>query len=58
MSKKIVIDNQLSYYLHPSEGSKVAMTSIVFNGKNYNLWKQATTIALKSKNKLGSSKEL
>ena len=53
MSKKIVIDIQSPYYLHPSEGPGVVITSVIFNRKNYKLWQQEVRIALKSKNKLG-----
>jgi len=53
MSKRIVIDNHSPYYLHPSEVPGVAITIIVFNGKNYDLWQQVVRTALKAKNKLG-----
>ena len=53
MSKKLIIDRQLRYYLHPSEGPGVTITSVVFNCKNYDLWQQAVKTALRSKNKLG-----
>ena len=49
----MLIDNHSPYFLHPSEGPGVAITSIIFNGKNYELWQQAVRIALRSKNKLG-----
>jgi len=38
---------------HPLEGSRVAITFVIFEGKNYDLWQKAVRIALKSKNKLG-----
>jgi len=53
MSKKIVISNHSPYYLHPSEGRGVAITSVIFNGQNYDLWQRAVRTALRSKNKLG-----
>ena len=52
-NKKFVIDNQSSYFLHPSEGPGVTITTVIFNGKNYNLWQKAARTALRSKNKLG-----
>ena len=51
--RKFIIEPQSPYYLHPSEGPGVAITSVVFNGKNYDLWRKAVRTALKSKNKLG-----
>jgi len=51
--KKFVIENQSTYYLHPSEGPRIAITSIIFNRKNYDLWRTA----LKAKNKLGFIEE-
>jgi len=51
--KKFIIESQSPYYLHPSEGPGVAITSIIFTGKNYELWSKAVRTALKSKNKLG-----
>lgn len=51
--KGFVIQNQSPYYLHPSEGPRVTIASVIFNGKNYELWQKAIRTALKSKNKLG-----
>jgi len=48
-----MIEPNSPYYLHLSEGPGVAITSIIFNGKNYDLWQQAVRTALRSKNKLG-----
>lgn len=48
-----MIENQSPYYLHPSEGPGVAITSVIFNGKNYDLWQKVVGTALKLKNKLG-----
>ena len=49
MNKKIVIDNYSPYYLHPSEGLGVAITTVIVNGKNYNSWQQVVKTARKSK---------
>jgi len=49
----MIVPHLPHYYLYPSEGPGVAITSIVFNGKNYDLWQQAIRTALRSKNKLG-----
>jgi len=35
---KFVIEPHSPYYLHPSEGSGVMITAVVFDGKNYDLW--------------------
>jgi len=51
--KKLVIENQSPYYLHSSKGLEVAIISVIFYAKNYNLWKKAIRIAMKLKNKLG-----
>ena len=48
-----MIDPHSPYYLHPSDGPGVAITSVVFNGKNYDLWQRAVRTALRSENKLG-----
>ena len=48
-----VIDLQSPYYLHPSDGPRAIITSIKFDGKNYELWNRAVTTALMAKNKLG-----
>ena len=49
----MLIDNHSPYFLHLSEGPGAAITSIIFNGKNYELWQQAVRILLRSKNKIG-----
>jgi len=51
-SNKFVIDNQSPYFLHPSERPGVTITTVIFNGKNYDLWKKAVRTVLQSKNKL------
>ena len=48
-----VIDNQSPYFLHPSNSPGAIITSIKFDGKNYELWESAVKISLRSKNKLG-----
>ena len=48
-----MIESQSPYYIYPSEGPTVAITSVIFNGRNYALWRKAIRIALKAKNKLG-----
>ena len=53
MDKEIVIDPHSPYCLHPSERLGVAITPVMFNRKNYDLWQQAVRTALKSKYKLG-----
>ena len=50
--KGFIIENHSPYYLHPSEGPGVTITSVIFNGKNYELWQKVVRTALKSKNKL------
>jgi len=49
----MLIDSHSPYYLHPSKGPGMTITSVIFNGKNYDLWQQAIRTALGSKNKLG-----
>ena len=48
-----MIENQSPYYLHPLRGPEVAITSVIFNGKNYDLWRKVMRMVLKSKKKLG-----
>jgi len=40
------------YHLHPAEGPGAAITSVIFNMRNYDLWQTAVRMALKAKNKL------
>ena len=47
-----IIDNQSPYFLHPLDSPGAIITTIKFNGRNYDLWEQAIRIALKVKNKL------
>jgi len=51
--RKFVIEPQSPYYPYPSEGPGVVITSVILNGKNYELWRKAVRTALKSNNKLG-----
>ena len=53
MNKKFVIENHSPYFLHASEGPGVLITALIFDGKNYDLWKNVIRSSLKSKNKLG-----
>ena len=39
-------------YLHPSKGPGMMITTVIFDGKNYDLWERVVKTALKSKNKL------
>ena len=52
MTKKFVVDNTSPYFVHPSEGSGILITVVIFDGENYNLWEKAVTTALRSKKKL------
>jgi len=36
-SKKFIIDSQSPYFLHPSDSPGITITTIKFNGKNYDL---------------------
>jgi len=47
-----VIENQSPYYLYPSEVPKATITSLIFNGKNYDLSQKVVQTPLKLKNKL------
>jgi len=49
--KLFIIDNKLPYYVHQSEGPRVPITNIIFNGEKYELWQKALCIALKAKKK-------
>ena len=49
--RKFIIEPQSPYYLHLPEGPGVFITSVIFNGKNYDLRRKAVRIALKSKKK-------
>ncbi|XP_074271153.1 uncharacterized protein LOC141595079 [Silene latifolia] len=40
-------------FLHPSESPSLKLTSIIFNGENYDLWADAVKNGLEAKNKLG-----
>ena len=47
-----MIENQSPYYLYPSEVPKATITSLIFNGKNYDLSQKVVQTPLKLKNKL------
>jgi len=38
--QRFVNEPHSSYYLHPSEGPGMLITAVVFDGKNYDLWKK------------------
>ena len=48
-----IIDAQSRYFLHPSDSPGAIITSIKFDGRNYELWESAVRTSLRSKNKLG-----
>ena len=52
-SSGFIIDSQSPYFLHPSDSPGALITSIKFDGKNYELWESAVKMALRAKNKLG-----
>jgi len=52
------IEPHSPYYLHPPEGPGVLITTMVFDGKNYNLLERVVQNALKAKNKLRFIEEL
>lgn len=40
-------------YLHPSDSPGAVITSLIFDGENYDLWEKAIKNSLRAKNKLG-----
>jgi len=50
---RFIIEPHSPCFLHPSEGPGAIITTVIFDGKNYELWERAVTTALKVKNKLG-----
>ena len=36
-----IIDSQSPYFLHPSDSLGATITTIKFDGRNYELWEQA-----------------
>jgi len=50
--KKFIIGNHSPYFLHPSEGPRVLITAVIFDGKNYDLWEKVVRTSLRAKNKL------
>jgi len=44
--KPFIIDSQSQYFLHPSSSPGAIITTVRFNGKNYDLWEQAVRTAL------------
>lgn len=51
--QKFAIENQCPYFLHPLESPSALITTVIFNGKNFDLWQKAVRTSLKLKNKLG-----
>ena len=51
--KPFIIANKSPYYVYPIEGPRVLITTVIFNGKNYELWQKAVQTTLKAKKKLG-----
>jgi len=51
-NKKFVIELHSPYFLHPSEGPRVMITAVVFDGHNYDLWETVVRTTLKGKTKL------
>ncbi|XP_074292097.1 uncharacterized protein LOC141618943 [Silene latifolia] len=47
------ISSSSPLFLHPSESPSLKLTSIIFNGENYDLWADAVKNGLEAKNKLG-----
>jgi len=52
-NQNFVIDNQSPYFLHLSDSPGAIITSIKFDGKNFELWESTVKTSLRSKNKLG-----
>jgi len=50
--KEFIIDSSSPHFLHPLDSPGAIITTIKFNGKNYDLWEQAIRTALRAKNKL------
>jgi len=50
--KRFVVEPHSPNYLHPSKGPGMMITTVIFDGKNYDLWERVVKTALKSKNKL------
>ena len=50
--KNFIIESHSPYFIHPSEGSGILITAVIFDGKNYDLWQRAVRTALRAKNKL------
>jgi len=48
-----IMTNQSSYFLHPLDSPTGIITTIKFDGRNYDLWEKAVITSLESKNKLG-----
>lgn len=51
--KNFVIEAHSPYYLHPSGGPRILVTTVIFDGMNYELWQRTIWTALRAKNQLG-----
>ena len=51
--KKFVIEPNSPYFLHLSEELGMSITTVIIDGKNYDLWEKAITKTLLSKSKSG-----
>jgi len=38
--KRFVIEPHSPYYLYPYEGLGILITAVIFDGKNYDLWRE------------------
>jgi len=50
--KRFIVEPHSPCFLHPSEGPGAMITAMIFDGKNYELWEKAMTMALRAKSKL------
>ena len=50
--KRFIVEPHSPYFLHPSEGPGAVIMTVIFDGRNYELWEQTVTTALNAKNKL------
>jgi len=48
---EFTLDPQFPYYLHPSDAPGAIITTLKFDGKNFELWEKAVITALTAKNK-------
>ena len=50
---KFILESHSPYSPHVSEGLRVLIIAVVFDGKNYELWERVVLTTLKAENKLG-----